>query len=55
MIHAHDRCGQRLLGSNPYQHFSTPGKKCYQKLFDASELGEDDWQPMEGFAVLGGE
>ncbi|KAI0034912.1 hypothetical protein K488DRAFT_76929 [Vararia minispora EC-137] len=46
------RCGQRLSVNNPYQHFSTPGQKCYQKLFDASELGEDDWQPMEAYAIM---
>ncbi|KAG7450277.1 uncharacterized protein BT62DRAFT_962071 [Guyanagaster necrorhizus] len=28
------RCGAKLNGSNPYVHFSTPGARCYNKLFD---------------------
>lgn len=42
------RCGGRLLGSDPYGHFSRKGHPCYQKLFDVERI-EDDWLPVEAF------
>jgi len=38
------RCGQKLKGSNPYQHFSTPGQSCYYKLFDTVSQADHEWQ-----------
>ncbi|CCM02196.1 uncharacterized protein FIBRA_04276 [Fibroporia radiculosa] len=45
------RCGEKLQESNPYEHFSTPGRQCYSKLFDFQSI-EDEWQPVEGFDLL---
>ncbi|KAM5538239.1 hypothetical protein V8D89_008126 [Ganoderma adspersum] len=45
------RCGARLDRYHPYKHFSTPGKACYMKLFDAESI-DDEWQPVEGFDVI---
>ncbi|KAI0803062.1 RWD-domain-containing protein [Irpex lacteus] len=45
------RCGDKLLASNPYQHFSTPGIPCFSKLFDYQST-ELEWQPVEGFDAL---
>ena len=42
------RCGGKLVGSDPYEHFSRKGHPCYQKLFDLESV-QDDWQPVEGF------
>jgi len=42
------RCGGKLLGSDPYEHFSRKGQPCYQKLFDFGS-DQDDWQAVEGF------
>jgi len=42
------RCGGKLLGSDPYEHFSRKGHPCYQKLFDPDSV-QDDWQHAEGF------
>ena len=39
------RCGSKLQAGNPYKHFSTPGGRCYSKLFDGWE------EPMEGFIL----
>ncbi|KAJ4476743.1 hypothetical protein J3R30DRAFT_3488613 [Lentinula aciculospora] len=44
------RCGTRLFAASPYQHFSTPGSSCFNKLFDFSSE-QDEWQPIEGFNV----
>ncbi|WVN85387.1 uncharacterized protein L203_100532 [Cryptococcus depauperatus CBS 7841] len=33
------RCGESIKPSDPYKHFNTPGKLCYQKLFDTDEHG----------------
>jgi len=41
------RCGSKLQAGNPYEHFSTPGGRCYSKLFDVTEIGWEE--PMEGF------
>ena len=46
------RCGAKLNASNPYEHFSTPGRRCYSKLFDYQSV-DDEWQPMEGFDAAG--
>jgi len=45
------RCGDRLQANNPYLHFSTPGHRCYSKLFDYQSIDEE-WQPVEGFEVV---
>jgi len=45
------RCGAKLQGSNPYVHFSTPGRACYMKLFDVHSADED-WQPVDLFEAL---
>ncbi|EGO02005.1 hypothetical protein SERLA73DRAFT_86116 [Serpula lacrymans var. lacrymans S7.3] len=45
------RCGDKLLASNPYLHFSTPGQPCFSKLFDFTSV-DDEWQPVEGFDAL---
>ncbi|KIK71274.1 hypothetical protein GYMLUDRAFT_211354 [Collybiopsis luxurians FD-317 M1] len=42
------RCGAKLQASSPYQHFSTPGTSCYNKLFDFNSEA-DEWEPIEGF------
>lgn len=39
------RCGDKLDPSNPYVHFSTPGHRCYSKLFDFQSVDEE-WEPM---------
>ncbi|KAJ7706433.1 hypothetical protein B0H17DRAFT_629154 [Mycena rosella] len=39
------RCGSKLTPSDPYIHFSTPGQRCYSKLFDF--VSEDhEWVPF---------
>lgn len=45
------RCGERLIASDPYIHFSTPGKPCFSKLFDFESI-DNEWQPMEAFDAL---
>ena len=45
------RCGEKLNPTNPYSHFSTPGYRCYSKLFDFQPQ-DDGWQPVEGFDAL---
>ncbi|KAJ3718283.1 hypothetical protein C8R42DRAFT_675575 [Lentinula raphanica] len=45
------RCGTKLSAASPYQHFSTPGSRCYNKLFDFIS-DNDGWQPVEGFDAL---
>ncbi|KAI0639186.1 RWD-domain-containing protein [Trametes polyzona] len=45
------RCGEKLDGRNPYKHFSTPGLRCFSKLFDVESI-DDEWQPVEGFDAL---
>lgn len=30
------RCGSKILGGNPYEHYSRAGTSCYYKLFDSS-------------------
>nr|VWO96629.1 Uncharacterized protein [Ganoderma boninense] len=45
------RCGTRLDRYHPYKHFSTPGMRCYMKLFDVESI-DDEWQPVEGFDVI---
>ncbi|KAE9410815.1 hypothetical protein BT96DRAFT_961538 [Gymnopus androsaceus JB14] len=42
------RCGAKLQAASPYQHFSTPGSSCFNKLFDFNSE-EDEWEPVEGF------
>ncbi|KAI0757225.1 RWD-domain-containing protein [Daedaleopsis nitida] len=44
------RCGARLEPSQPYKHFSTPGQRCFSKLFDLEAI-DDEWQPVEGFDI----
>lgn len=36
------RCGSKLQAGNPYKHFSTPGGRCYSKLFDVTEFGWEE-------------
>ena len=45
------RCGARLEPSQPYKHYSTPGQRCFSKLFDMEAI-DDEWQPVEGFDVI---
>ncbi|KAI0728629.1 hypothetical protein C8Q72DRAFT_994450 [Fomitopsis betulina] len=45
------RCGDRLQANNPYIHFSTPGHRCYSKLFDFQSADDDEWQPVEAFEL----
>ncbi|KAL1952187.1 hypothetical protein VTO73DRAFT_1336 [Trametes versicolor] len=45
------RCGARLDPKQPYKHFSTPGLRCFSKLFDVESI-DDEWQPVEGFEVI---
>ena len=45
------RCGDKLHSSNPYQHFSTPGKPCFSKLFDHQSI-DDEWEPVVAFEDL---
>lgn len=51
-VHFCYRCGTKVPGSNPYAHFSTPGVKCFRKLFDFQDTEDDGWQPVEGFDAL---
>ncbi|TIB33177.1 hypothetical protein E3P84_02277 [Wallemia ichthyophaga] len=37
-------CGGRLVPSNPYPHFNTPGTYCFQKLFDDLLQNQDGAQ-----------
>lgn len=46
------RCGDKIPASDPYLHFSTPGRPCFSKLFDYQSLDENEWQPVEGFDAL---
>ena len=46
------RCGVKIIDSNPYKHFNTPGTSCWSKLFDDPTGSDDDWQPIEGFDLL---
>ncbi|KAH7907252.1 hypothetical protein BJ138DRAFT_1160570 [Hygrophoropsis aurantiaca] len=62
------RCGEKIQASNPYAHFSTPGLRCFSKLFDFDPSGEgagagagegrgawagdDEWQPVELFEFV---
>ncbi|KAH0838584.1 hypothetical protein J3R83DRAFT_6905 [Lanmaoa asiatica] len=46
------RCGTKIPGANPYQHFSTPRTPCFSKLFDFVPSAEDEWQPVEGFEFI---
>ncbi|RPD63166.1 RWD-domain-containing protein [Lentinus tigrinus ALCF2SS1-6] len=45
------RCGERLDRWHPYKHFSTPGLRCFSKLFDFESI-DNEWQPVEGFDVI---
>ncbi|EJF66506.1 hypothetical protein BD309DRAFT_909405 [Dichomitus squalens] len=45
------RCGAKLDKIHPYKHFSTPGIRCFQRLFD-EHIDIDEWQPVEGFNVI---
>ncbi|KAF9560213.1 RWD-domain-containing protein [Agrocybe pediades] len=38
------RCGARLNPEQPYTHFSTPGRSCYNKLFEVTDVAEEDWE-----------
>ena len=42
------RCGEKLVASDPYAHFSRKNHPCYHKLFD--EGARDDWQ-LEGIGL----
>ncbi|KAF9042083.1 hypothetical protein BJ165DRAFT_1349187 [Panaeolus papilionaceus] len=44
-IHFCYKCGVRLNPDQPYRHFSTPGRACFNKLFDA--VGSDDHEWVE--------
>ncbi|KAG8220091.1 hypothetical protein J3R82DRAFT_1110 [Butyriboletus roseoflavus] len=46
------RCGTKIPGANPYQHFSTPHTSCFSKLFDFVPSAADEWQPVEGFEFI---
>ncbi|KAI0735402.1 RWD-domain-containing protein [Earliella scabrosa] len=50
-VHYCYRCGAKLDPQNPYRHFSTPGLRCFSKLFDFV-APDDGWQPVEGFNLL---
>lgn len=45
------RCGAKLDRGQPYKHFSTPGLRCFSKLFDVESV-DNEWQPVEGFNAL---
>ncbi|EIN13576.1 hypothetical protein PUNSTDRAFT_79212 [Punctularia strigosozonata HHB-11173 SS5] len=45
------RCGEKLLASNPYVHFSTPGRRCFSKLFDFNSE-ENEWEPVDLFEIV---
>ena len=42
------RCGARVDRRDPYEHFSTRGLSCFNKLFDKPD-GDEEWQAMDGF------
>ncbi|WWC86300.1 uncharacterized protein L201_001173 [Kwoniella dendrophila CBS 6074] len=57
------RCGDPIKPIDPYKHFNTPGRSCYQKLFDQEEIerfereaqggvvgggGDEDWREFRG-------
>ncbi|KAH9947647.1 hypothetical protein B0H21DRAFT_708269 [Amylocystis lapponica] len=39
------RCGDRLRPGHAFDHFSTPGERCYSKLYDFQTV-DDEWQPV---------
>jgi E3 ubiquitin-protein ligase RNF14 len=47
------RCGEKLLASNPYVHFSTPGRRCYSQLFDFNS-DDHEWEPVDLFEIADG-
>jgi len=38
------RCGTRLNADSPYSHFSNPALRCYNQLFDETDVAEEDWE-----------
>ncbi|KAF9073752.1 hypothetical protein BDP27DRAFT_1288622 [Rhodocollybia butyracea] len=46
------RCGAKLQAASPYQHFSTLGSGCFNKLFDFQSSEDNEWQPVAGFDAL---
>ncbi|WWC66318.1 uncharacterized protein I206_100219 [Kwoniella pini CBS 10737] len=48
------RCGDPIKPTDPYKHFNTPGKSCYQKLFDQEEIDRFQREAAGG-EVVGGE
>lgn len=40
-------CGAWLDGANPYEHFNTPGRDCYQRLWELEE-GDEGQAPGDG-------
>lgn len=40
-------CGKAISAQNPYQHFNTPGRECYHRLFDGL-LGDQAPQAQDG-------
>nr|XP_018267239.1 uncharacterized protein I303_01224 [Kwoniella dejecticola CBS 10117]OBR89397.1 hypothetical protein I303_01224 [Kwoniella dejecticola CBS 10117] len=47
------RCGDPIKPTDPYKHFNTPGRSCYQKLFDQEEIDRFEREAAGG-AVGGG-
>lgn len=45
-------CGAWLDGSNPYEHFNTPGRECYQRLWEL-EGGDEGQAPADGRGFAG--
>ncbi|WVQ62143.1 uncharacterized protein L199_000281 [Kwoniella botswanensis] len=48
------RCGGSINPKDPYKHFNTPGRSCYQKLFDQEEIDRFEREAHGGGAALGG-
>ncbi|EJD55432.1 hypothetical protein AURDEDRAFT_78542 [Auricularia subglabra TFB-10046 SS5] len=42
-------CSEKLLAANPYLHFSTMGRGCYNKLFDEADIRTNEEVPVQAF------
>ena len=40
------------MPDNPYKHFNTPGKPCFQRLFQLGE-GDEGQDPADGEGFMG--
>ncbi|WVW82357.1 hypothetical protein I302_104364 [Kwoniella bestiolae CBS 10118] len=48
------RCGASINPKDPYKHYNTPGRSCFQKLFDQEEIERFEREANGGGVVVGG-